>query len=72
MKSITQPRTIPFVFLIILQLTFLFSGYVNCFGYNVKDLEATYSNGQVFLTWTNPDEKNVKYNVYRSATKFTS
>ncbi|MCY7410486.1 MAG: hypothetical protein LH473_09445, partial [Chitinophagales bacterium] len=40
--------------------------------YVVKNLKATYSNGQVFLKWTTPASTNLKYNVYRSTTKFTS
>lgn len=42
------------------------------FGYVVTDLSATYGNGQVFLTWKNPNALNLQYNVYRSTAKFTS
>ncbi|MBX7110032.1 MAG: putative metal-binding motif-containing protein, partial [Chitinophagales bacterium] len=36
--------------------------------YLVTELQATYSNGQVFLTWKNPAATNLRYNVYRSTT----
>ncbi|MBA2407663.1 MAG: hypothetical protein H0V65_06700, partial [Chitinophagales bacterium] len=44
----------------------------NCFAYSVSNLTASYSNGQVFLTWTDPSESNLQYNIYRSNTKFTN
>jgi hypothetical protein len=40
--------------------------------YKVSSLSATYKNGQVFLTWTNPAATNLKYRVYRSTTPITS
>lgn len=40
--------------------------------YTVTGLQATYANGQIFLTWTNPNATNLQYNVYRSTTAFTS
>lgn len=38
----------------------------------VKNLNAQYSKGQVFLTWTNVKSTNLQYNVYRSQSKFTN
>ena len=34
--------------------------------YLVTEIQAAYSNGQVFLTWKNPTATNLQYNVYRS------
>src|SRR5689334_12696744 len=44
----------------------------NCSAYTVTNLTAVYHNGQVFLTWNNPSATNLQYNVYRSASQFTS
>jgi len=44
----------------------------NSFAYQVTSLSATYQNGQVFLTWTNPSATNLKYNVYRSSSAITA
>lgn len=40
--------------------------------YKVSSLAATYKDGQVFLTWTNPAATNLKYRVYRSTTQITT
>ncbi len=40
--------------------------------YNVTQLKASYKNGQVCLAWNSPQVTNLKYNVYRSKTQFTS
>jgi hypothetical protein len=40
--------------------------------YTVTELQAVKYNGQVFLTWKNPAQTNLKYNVYRSSTPITS
>ena len=57
-----------FAFAIAMQLVFLGKS----FGSTVTNLTATYSNGQVFLTWTNVSSTNQQYNVYRSSSKLTS
>jgi hypothetical protein len=44
----------------------------NSFAFNVTNLKATYHDGQVFLTWTDPSEVNLQYNIYRSTSKFTN
>lgn len=35
-------------------------------GYTVSNFASEYHNGQIFLTWTTPNVKNLQYNVYRS------
>jgi hypothetical protein len=40
--------------------------------YTVTELQAVKYNGQVFLTWKNPAQTNLQYNVYRSSTPITS
>ncbi len=40
-------------------------------GQTVSALQATYKDGQVFLTWTCPNKTDRQYNVYRSETKIT-
>ncbi|MBA2407833.1 MAG: hypothetical protein H0V65_07565, partial [Chitinophagales bacterium] len=40
--------------------------------YSVTELQASYSNGQTFLTWKNPSVSNLQYNVYRSASPLSS
>ncbi|MCS6991235.1 MAG: hypothetical protein NZL95_05170 [Chitinophagales bacterium] len=40
--------------------------------YTVTNLQASYANGQIFLTWTNPPVNNLQYIVYRSSTPFSS
>lgn len=40
--------------------------------YKVSSLAASYKDGQVFLTWTNPTATHLKYRVYRSTSKITS
>lgn len=57
----------PVVLGVCLVCTFTHSGFAAI----VTNLKATYSNGQVFLTWTNPSGSNLQYNVYRSTSKFT-
>src|SRR5262245_23519621 len=42
------------------------------FSYKVDDLVAQSKNGQVFITWTNPNATNLQYNVYRSLLPLTS
>ena len=42
------------------------------FGSTVTNLIAAYSNGQVFLTWTNVSSTNQQYNVYRSTSELIS
>ncbi len=49
---------------------FLFSLTVQA--YTVTELQAVKYNGQVFLTWKNPAQTNLQYNVYRSSTPITS
>jgi hypothetical protein len=41
------------------------------FAYKISSLNAAYRNGQVFLTWTNPEGTNLKYRVYRSTSPIT-
>src|SRR6266480_3251850 len=41
-------------------------------GYTVTELTALYQNGQVFLTWKNPADTNLQYNVYRSLSPITT
>lgn len=41
-------------------------------GYTVTELQAVRYNGQVFLTWKNPQASNLQYNVYRSTSPLTS
>lgn len=55
-----------------LLLLFLFLIVHEAEAYTVTGLQASYSNGQIFLTWTNPSASNLQYNVYRSATPFSS
>ncbi|MEO6169097.1 MAG: hypothetical protein ABIO46_08105, partial [Chitinophagales bacterium] len=50
--------------LLLLLLYFGFTASVS--GYAVTELQATSSNGQVFLTWKNPTATNLEYRVYRS------
>lgn len=55
----------------LLAIIFFFS-IRQSFAYQVTALTASYRNGQVFLTWTNPTATNLKYRVYRSSSKITS
>lgn len=45
---------------------------VQVYAYTVTELQAVRYNGQVFLTWKNPAQSNLQYNVYRSSTPITS
>jgi hypothetical protein len=38
----------------------------------VTELQASYANGQVFITWKNPSATNLQYNVYRSTSPILS
>src|SRR5258706_16416003 len=38
----------------------------------VTGINATYKNGQVFITWKNLSSKNEKYKIYRSIDKINS
>ncbi|MBA2422897.1 MAG: hypothetical protein H0V61_06690, partial [Chitinophagales bacterium] len=40
--------------------------------YTISELQASYSNGQTFLTWKNPAATNLQYNIYRSSSPLTS
>src|SRR4249920_2611588 len=71
MKSNCQTPTHRLRSVLIFALCFSFAGLNQSFGYTVTNISATYSNGQVFITWTNPST-NLQYNVYRSTTKLTA
>lgn len=42
------------------------------YGLTVSELTALYQNGQVFLTWENPTDTNLQYNIYRSESPITT
>lgn len=42
---------------------------ISSHAYTVTNLTATYSNGQIFLTWKNPSADNLVYKVYRTYAK---
>lgn len=54
----------------LLILLCIFTAATSSFGAAVTNLKATYHDGQVFLTWTNPAGSNFQYNVYRGTSKF--
>lgn len=45
-----------------------------CFAspFNASNINASYINGQVFITWENASDTNLYYNVYRSTVPITS
>ncbi|HUM47267.1 MAG TPA: putative metal-binding motif-containing protein, partial [Chitinophagales bacterium] len=51
---------------LLLSIILLCGATIAASGYVVTELQANYSNGQVFLTWKNPAASNLQYNVYRS------
>ncbi|MEO6169293.1 MAG: hypothetical protein ABIO46_02110 [Chitinophagales bacterium] len=71
MKPIIQILKRQCLALTMLMVVMGFTGMASS-GAVVTNLKATYRDGQVFLTWTNPTGSNYQYNVYRSTSKFTS
>lgn len=61
-----------FSYALILLIPISLCHVASSFGAIVTDLKATYRNGQVFLTWTNPAGSQFQYNIYRSTAKFTT
>ncbi|HYV92809.1 MAG TPA: T9SS type A sorting domain-containing protein [Chitinophagales bacterium] len=52
-------------------ITILLVSFSQSEAYTVSNLSAEYHNGQIFLTWTNPNVHKLQYNVYRSVVPFT-
>lgn len=57
--------------IIALSFTFILAIFSQAGAYKVTNLSAEYHNGQIFLTWTNPNATNLQYNVYRSTLPLT-
>ena len=56
---------------IVVFFSFFLAAFFQSGAYTVSNLATEYHNGQIFITWTNPNPTNLQYNVYRSLTPFT-
>ncbi|MBK9731457.1 MAG: hypothetical protein IPO83_09225 [Chitinophagaceae bacterium] len=68
----TPPKLKSYSHVLTLLVLLLFFAAGQSSAATVSDLKATYHNGQIFLTWTNPPGLLMQFNVYRSTSKFTT